>query len=182
MNNKMGILLLSYVAATLWTLNPPESRAIMTKAIRTHIKPGLRSFRRPRLSPRLQILTTVENRSSGERTLSTCFTMEAEDLFKMARYGYTDMCNNWEPFERLLVENLKEFVKDDIMFNGGESSSDGTRQQEEVKREIGALDRAASAGIVHLMSQTEVVAGEGAGVGKRILISIYCFLKRNLGQ
>lgn len=34
----------------------------------------------------------------------------------VVRYGYTDVRNEQEPFERLLVERLKEFVRDDIMF------------------------------------------------------------------
>ncbi|GMH27820.1 hypothetical protein Nepgr_029663 [Nepenthes gracilis] len=101
----------------------------------------------------------------------------------IVRFGYTDIRNMEEPFDKMLVDRLKDLVKEDILFNAGETSNDGAKKQEEIERELGALDRAAGAGIVHLMGQSEVVACEGAGIGKRILINyLYCFLKRNLRQ
>jgi KUP system potassium uptake protein len=45
------------------------------------------------------------------------------------------------------------------------------------------VDKACHAGIVHLIGETEVVAGEGANTAKRIMIDYaYNFLKRNLRQ
>ncbi|KAA8543131.1 hypothetical protein F0562_021374 [Nyssa sinensis] len=128
----------------------------------------------------------------------------------VVRYGYTDVRNEQEPFERMLAERLKEFVRDDAMFTaitqnnaefaerGGELE-DGSvncdnvneeakqleveKQLEATEREIEVLDKAWGAGVVHLMGENEVVSSEGAGIGKRILIDYgYNFLKRNLRQ
>jgi KUP system potassium uptake protein len=103
------------------------------------------------------------------------------------RYGYTDVHNKQEPFENILVERLKEFIRDDfllfqrLMLNNGEVIDDGLvnkmneiedlRQDEEDKRqeavgkEMEVVDKACHAGIVHLIGETEVVAGEGANTG-----------------
>ncbi|CAK9175963.1 unnamed protein product [Ilex paraguariensis] len=128
----------------------------------------------------------------------------------IVRYGYTDIRNMEEPFERMLVERLKEFIREDLMFstiirnneecaekegepNGGLSHGeniendakrvDNEKELEAMEREIEALDKACRAGVVHLMGEHEVVAGKGAGIGKRILINYaYNFLKRNIRQ
>ncbi|GLT66553.1 hypothetical protein SLA2020_389110 [Shorea laevis] len=60
---------------------------------------------------------------------------------------------------------------------------DEEKLQEEVEREIEALDEAWRAGVVHLIGENEVVAGKGAGIGKRFLINYaYNFLRKNLRQ
>ncbi|KAA8543130.1 hypothetical protein F0562_021375 [Nyssa sinensis] len=128
----------------------------------------------------------------------------------VVRYGYTDVRNEEEPFERMLVERLKEFVRDDAMFTAitqnnaefaerdgelddGSVNSDNVneeakqveveKQQEAMEREIEVLDQAWGAGVVHLVGENEVVSSKGAGIGKRILIDYgYNFLKRNLRQ
>ncbi|CAK9175965.1 unnamed protein product [Ilex paraguariensis] len=128
----------------------------------------------------------------------------------IVRYGYTDIRNGEEPFERMLVERLKAFIREDIMFstiirnnekcaeeegesNGGSSHGvnadndakrvDNEKQLEAMEREIEALDKAWRAGVVHLVGEHDVVAGKGAGIGKRILINYaYNFLKRNIRQ
>ncbi|KAK3041481.1 hypothetical protein RJ639_000458 [Escallonia herrerae] len=128
----------------------------------------------------------------------------------VVRYGYKDVRSEEEPFERMLVERLKEFIADNHMFlaavndtNRGKCAEkdgeidDGDRvsndevakriekekQEEEMEREIEVLDKAWRAGIVHLVGEHEVVAGKGANLGKRILIDYaYNFLKRNLTQ
>lgn len=57
------------------------------------------------------------------------------------------------------------------------------KRQEAVGKEMEVVDKACHAGIVHLIGETEVVAGEGANTGKRIMIDYaYNFLKRNLRQ
>ena len=119
-------------------------------------------------------------------------------------YGYTDVRNEQqEPFERTLIERLKEFTREDYLFstmicnekegveNGGASENgsvhDGNvnneKQLELMEREIEVLDKAWRAGVVHLVGENEVIAGKEAGTGKRILINYaYNFLRKNLRQ
>ncbi|KAG2693479.1 hypothetical protein I3760_08G099200 [Carya illinoinensis] len=122
----------------------------------------------------------------------------------VVRYGYTDVRNEQEPFETMLIEKLMEFIRDEFWFSQRENSAeqngetlegesenkdhvkaqvDEERRREAVDREIEAVGKAWRAGVVHLIGENEVVAGKGAGIGKRILIDYaYNFLKRNLRQ
>jgi KUP system potassium uptake protein len=117
----------------------------------------------------------------------------------VVRYGYTDTHNEQEPFEKIMVERLKEFIvkeyywsqkviqdgKNDENLNVDEAQEviDEERVQEEIEKEIEAVEKASRAGVVHLIGENEVIAGKGAGIGKRILIDYaYNFLKKNLRQ
>ncbi|KAK7828148.1 potassium transporter 5 [Quercus suber] len=115
----------------------------------------------------------------------------------VVRYGYMDEQNEQEPFEKVLIENLKAFIKENLwMSKKGlnnnveniEDTLDGKYLQEDMhsvsfEREIESVDKAWHAGIVHFIGETEVVAGKGAGIGKRIVIDYaYTFLKRNLRE
>ena len=123
----------------------------------------------------------------------------------VARYGYTDVRNEQEPFEDLLVRRLKAFVGDEVvasqkvnqndkteerLMNGGgdidgvlEDRDKERMMQEAIGKEIEAIERALEAGIVHLIGESEVAASKGAGIGKKILIDYgYNFLKKNLRQ
>ncbi|MED6198393.1 hypothetical protein PIB30_065934 [Stylosanthes scabra] len=105
----------------------------------------------------------------------------------VVRYGYTDVLNEKEPLEELLVRRLKSFV---------DSSSQKVVIHEEEKIEeekvsdnggddetIEAIEKALEAGIVHLIGESEVVASKGSGIGKKFLINYaYNFLKKNLRQ
>ena len=121
--------------------------------------------------------------SSEERFLFRRVEPRELHVFRcVARYGYTDSRHNdeGEPFEKMLVDKLKEFiVKDD----GCSPGDDDDRDELVMMREIEAIDRAWNAGVVHLIGESEVVASEAAWIGKRILID-YCynFLKRNSSQ
>ncbi|KAF8401512.1 hypothetical protein HHK36_012452 [Tetracentron sinense] len=105
----------------------------------------------------------------------------------VVRYGYTDVRNEQEPFERVLVERLKEFTREDMWLssitynNGDDVEKDGATEGvdgEEKKEKV--VERA---GVVHLMGETEVVAGKGSGLGKKVLINYaYNFMKSNLRQ
>ncbi|KAK0581139.1 hypothetical protein LWI29_010442 [Acer saccharum] len=118
----------------------------------------------------------------------------------VARYGYTDVRNEEEPFERMLVEKLNEFIKDDywlsqMLINNGENNNicevDGgdhglvngdhevdqdvrvfrdEKKREAMERELEMVENAWRAGVVHLIGESEVVASKGAGIGKRVLI------------
>ncbi|KAM6558420.1 hypothetical protein CsatA_027659 [Cannabis sativa] len=131
--------------------------------------------------------------------------IEPKNLFVfrcVARYGYTDVRNEHEPFETMLVDKLKEFVENEfwlfhIKTNSnkdhdserlegleivGDDDDEGD-QHEKLDREIEAIDKAWRAGVVHLMGENEVVACKGSGIGKRVLIDYaYNFLKKNLRQ
>ncbi|KAM7495895.1 hypothetical protein LguiA_020309 [Lonicera macranthoides] len=117
----------------------------------------------------------------------------------VVRYGYTDVRNEQEPFEMILVERLKGFIKEDFLLKansrtireGAELGDDenGNGNGDEIEgegmeaREIEVLDKARRAGVVHFVGEHEVVARKGAGIGKRIMIDYaYNFLKRNLRQ
>ncbi|GAV79087.1 K_trans domain-containing protein [Cephalotus follicularis] len=106
----------------------------------------------------------------------------------VARYGYTDARNEQEPFEKVLVERLKDFISKDFGFSQREDGSENEKQvdkerTEAVEREIKVIDQAMDAGVVHLVGESEVVAGKGSNVFKRILIDYaYNFLVKNLRQ
>ncbi|KAJ1435692.1 Potassium transporter [Sesbania bispinosa] len=123
----------------------------------------------------------------------------------VVRYGYTDVRNEQEPFESLLVRRLKAFIADGILasqrvlqdddkaeetMNGDEvdgvqegGSNEERLKQEAIGKEMEAFEKALGAGIVHLIGESEVIAGRGAGIVKRVLIDYgYNFLKKNLRQ
>ncbi|KAK0575356.1 hypothetical protein LWI29_037840 [Acer saccharum] len=119
----------------------------------------------------------------------------------VARYGYTDVRDMEGPLELVLVEKLKEFIRDyrsyQMITNGEEIPEAGTVEssaedediiqeekiEESMEIEIETVEKACRAGIVHLIGESEVVAAEGAGIGTRVMINYaYNFMKRNLRQ
>lgn len=133
----------------------------------------------------------------------------------VVRYGYKDVKFEEEPLERLLVERLKQFIRENKMMtspaltnsidhtdttlstelqeelihhNGDNETQeskimDERRAQEEIEKDIEAVERAARAGVVHLIGENEVMAEKGSKLGKKILINFgYNILKRNLRQ
>ncbi|XAR61301.1 hypothetical protein NMG60_11034957 [Bertholletia excelsa] len=131
------------------------------------------------------------------------------NLFRcVVRYGYTDVRNEQKSFEMLLIERLKNFIreqycsstvtgkKEDMSGESGRKLEDKTentdnsgkeeemeKRMEAMEREMEVLDQACQAGVVHLVGESEIVAREGAGIWKKILIDyMYNFLKRNLRQ
>ncbi|KAK9983806.1 hypothetical protein SO802_033331 [Lithocarpus litseifolius] len=114
----------------------------------------------------------------------------------VVRYGYIDVQNEQEPFEEVLIENLKLFIRENLWLSknvqnnnvGNVGDTLDERQVEEdqskeFERQIETVDKAWHAGIVHFIGETDVVAAKGASVGKRILIDYaYTFLKRNLRE
>ncbi|KAH9619116.1 hypothetical protein KSS87_012504 [Heliosperma pusillum] len=130
----------------------------------------------------------------------------------VVRYGYTDGRNEVEPFERLLVERLKEFMMEDFWFQvrnnqveqrqyddivetveepdhdyirNSENEEETTKmnEEQELEKEMEVIEKASRDGIVHMMGESEIISGKGAGFGKRIVIDLaYNFIKRNLRQ
>ncbi|CAK8544313.1 unnamed protein product [Lathyrus sativus] len=136
----------------------------------------------------------------GERFLFRRVQPKEFYVFRcVVRYGYTDVRNEKEPFEKLIVERLKEFIVKEYywsqkMIQDGETDenlnldksqeiSEGGRVQEAIEKEIETIEKASRAGVVHLIGENEVISSKGAGFGKRILIDYaYNFLKKNLRQ
>ncbi|XP_042475848.1 potassium transporter 5-like [Macadamia integrifolia] len=123
----------------------------------------------------------------------------------VVRYGYTDIHNENEPFERTLVNRLKEYISEDLWISpvmgsgsggegsiemnarsveeGGRTTVDEEKKGEVVEYELKEVDRGRQAGIVHLIGESDVMAGKGSGFGKKVLINYaYNFLRRNLRQ
>ncbi|CAA2987673.1 potassium transporter 5-like [Olea europaea subsp. europaea] len=126
----------------------------------------------------------------------------------VVRYGYTDIRNEQEPFEKLLVEGLQVFIREyymgmahalDLAEKDCEAKDDGStrenvddqiakqveieKEEEIMDRDIDVLEKAWKCGAVHFVGEHEVVASKGASIVKRIMIDYaYNFLKKNLRQ
>ncbi|XP_043720918.1 potassium transporter 5-like [Telopea speciosissima] len=124
----------------------------------------------------------------------------------VVRYGYTDIRNENEPFERILVDRLKEYIREVLWMSGvnnkgsatkgsiettnsgsvdegGRSNADEDNKGEVLEFELKEVDRGWQAGIVHLMGESEVMAGKDSSFGKKVLINYaYNILRRNLRQ
>ncbi|WCJ21379.1 Potassium transporter family protein [Euphorbia peplus] len=109
----------------------------------------------------------------------------------VARYGYTDVRNEKEPFDGVLIEKLKQFIQDDFKVIENKESEQNMKEQEmdgkcklvEEDGQIETIEEACKAGVVHLIGENEVIASKGANIAERILIDYaYVFLKKNLRQ
>lgn len=95
----------------------------------------------------------------------------------VVRYGYTDVRNEKESFEKILIERLKEFVESD--YGVLEERQQGRVSDEDVVK----LDQAWRSGVVHLVGEHEIVSRAGSSIGKKFLIDYaYNFMKKNLRQ
>ncbi|XP_056689359.1 potassium transporter 5 isoform X2 [Spinacia oleracea] len=131
----------------------------------------------------------------------------------VVRYGYAETRDeDQQPnFETMLIERLKEFMRNDhfwvcqtrtdqsvelveeeeeeeeeeemnIRYGTGDEN-DVRKKEEELESEIEMIEKARRSGVVHMMGESEVMAGKGAGFGKRIVIDLaFNFFKRNLRQ
>ncbi|KAH6796562.1 hypothetical protein C2S52_021116 [Perilla frutescens var. hirtella] len=99
-------------------------------------------------------------------------------------------------FRRLLIERLKEFVREDGLilaekWQGKENVENENENEDEilkrdergVEEEIGDLDQAWRSGVVHLVGEHEVMAAKGANLGKTVVIDYaYNFMKKSVRQ
>ncbi|KAH6754826.1 hypothetical protein C2S53_020006 [Perilla frutescens var. hirtella] len=114
----------------------------------------------------------------------------------VVRYGYKDVRNLEDPFERLLIERLKEFVREESLiadekWQGKENVENENENEDKilkkdkpgVEAEYGDLDRAWWSGVVHLVGEHEVMAVKGTNLGKKVVIDYaYNFMKKNVRQ
>ncbi|XP_047308285.1 potassium transporter 5-like [Impatiens glandulifera] len=123
---------------------------------------------------------------SEERFLFRRIQPRELNVFRcVVRYGYIDARNEQEPFERMLVERLKGFIREEVIFlkeSNVEKKEEDNEIEELMEREVELLEKAWGSGVVHFMGESEVVAGNGAGIMKKVLIGSYNFLKKNLRQ
>ncbi|KAI3767213.1 hypothetical protein L2E82_17301 [Cichorium intybus] len=94
----------------------------------------------------------------------------------VVRYGYADVHNEKESFENILMERLKDSIESDY---GVSDEQQGGIMEED----MGTLDRASQAGVVHLVGEHEIISRRESSIGKRFLIDYaYNFMKKNLRQ
>ncbi|KAF2289197.1 hypothetical protein GH714_029352 [Hevea brasiliensis] len=94
-----------------------------------------------------------------------------EMIFRcIVRHGYKDSRKEQETFEEMLVNQLKEFVRNE----------DG----EEMQREVTLIDHAQRDGVVYLMGKSLVMAKDGSKLVKKLTIDcLYNWLiKQNFGE
>ncbi|KAL0391102.1 UNVERIFIED_CONTAM: Potassium transporter 5 [Sesamum calycinum] len=108
----------------------------------------------------------------------------------IVRYGYKDVRNEQEPFEKLLVEKLKEFIREDYYMGlamirnsvdfvrneevesgedevHGENKDDEiAKKEEEMERDMADLDRAWRSGVVHLVGSMKWWPEKGPTLGR----------------
>ncbi|KAK6913789.1 Potassium transporter, partial [Dillenia turbinata] len=113
----------------------------------------------------------------------------------VVRYGYTDGRQEQGSFEQILVDNLKEFMKTDLLTSRRlESQRISTEVDvldevvsngnDKVEKEIKFLDQQTlDGGITYLMGESEVVSSKGSSLFKRFVIDYaYGWLKRCVRQ
>ncbi|WRX08660.1 Potassium transporter - like 3 [Theobroma cacao] len=101
----------------------------------------------------------------------------------VVRCGYKDVRYEQEFFEKTVARRLKEFIQEEILSSQILNEEQVEHEQQMVQKEIEIVDKALQTGIVHLIGETEIIAGKGAHIGKRVLIDYaYNFLKKNLRQ
>lgn len=105
--------------------------------------------------------------------------VQTNDLYVfrcVVRYGYTDVRNEKESFEKILIERLKDYIQYD--YGVGEDQQGRVADKDVVK-----VDKAWRSGVVHLVGEHEIVAKSGSSIGRRFLIDYaYNFMKKNLRQ
>ncbi|XP_074301471.1 potassium transporter 5-like [Silene latifolia] len=104
----------------------------------------------------------------------------------VVRYGYTDVPDRQDGFEAVLIEELKQFVLGNrrVKVEPVEESNDRICEDDDDNignREVGIIDEASRLGVVHMIGESQVIAGKESGIIKKVVINYgYSFLKRNV--
>ncbi|GLU10255.1 hypothetical protein SLE2022_270740 [Rubroshorea leprosula] len=108
----------------------------------------------------------------------------------VVRYGYTDLRKDAESFEKLLIEKLREFIREDFLLsqkptkNEDEDGNQMCKEEDQgdnvLEREMQELEQASQATVSHLINENEVVASKGSNIWNRLLINYaYSFIEKN---
>ncbi|XP_009353493.2 potassium transporter 5-like [Pyrus x bretschneideri] len=101
----------------------------------------------------------------------------------VVRYGYNDIVEDPVEFEKQLVENLKDFIRNQQMLAEDQAATDSQNTRATADEEIEFVQEAMDKSIVYLMGETQVVAGEKSSWFKKIVVNyVYDFLKKNFRQ
>ncbi|KAK3228932.1 hypothetical protein Dsin_000813 [Dipteronia sinensis] len=119
--------------------------------------------------------------------------MEPKDyrMFRcVVRYGYKDKIEEPNEFERQLVENLIEFIRqaENCMYGTGNnygeaSSSSSDTPLRGVEEEVEFIQKARNNGVVYLLGEAQVMAEHNSSVFKKFVVNyLYSFLSQNFSQ
>ncbi|KAE8705952.1 Potassium transporter 5 [Hibiscus syriacus] len=106
----------------------------------------------------------------------------------IVRYGYMDVTGTNKEFEQQLLENLKDFIRNEYFMTHGRTAEDtttgeGSSQISVVEEEIRFIERAVDEGIIYLLGETKVMAKQNASIFKKLVVDyIYTFLRNNFRQ
>ncbi|GLT27430.1 hypothetical protein SLA2020_024270 [Shorea laevis] len=141
------------------------------------------------------VLVSIKSPPINKVTIEEQFLFQRVEPRKLnmfccvVRNGYMDLQKDAEHFEKMLIEKLKEFMREDFLSQKlaknkklGDANSIGNEedQQKGLENEIQVLEQASRAGIFHLISENEVIASKDSTLGKKILIDYaYNFLEKN---
>ncbi|GMI97544.1 ARABIDOPSIS THALIANA HIGH AFFINITY K+ TRANSPORTER 5, high affinity K+ transporter 5 [Hibiscus trionum] len=105
----------------------------------------------------------------------------------IVRYGYMDVMGTTKEFEHQLLDNLKDFIRNEYFITQGggldEGSGEGSGQIQGVEEEIRFIERSVDEGIIYLLGETKVMAKQNASMFKKVIVDyIYTFLRNNFRQ
>ena len=119
----------------------------------------------------------------------------------VARYGYSDMLEELVLFKGFLLERLKMFIQEEVVFETNSIAGDTQTSLDEVidpevcvhdenitsdlalwvEKEKQLIDTEMERGVVYLMGETNVIAGPKSSAAKKIVVDyVYTFLRKNL--
>ncbi|KAK3228931.1 hypothetical protein Dsin_000812 [Dipteronia sinensis] len=108
--------------------------------------------------------------------------MEPKDyrMFRcVVRYGYKDKIEKSNEFERQLVENLIEFIRQEYCMYGSGNGDEIALLEKEVEFVQKAMDN----GVVYLLGEANVTAESNSSVFKKFVVNyLYKFLRNNFRQ
>ncbi|KAK2634735.1 hypothetical protein Ddye_029527 [Dipteronia dyeriana] len=108
--------------------------------------------------------------------------MEPKDyrMFRcVVRYGYKDKIEEPNEFEKQLVENLIEFIRQEYCMYGSGNGDEVALLEEEVEFVQKAMDN----GVVYLLGEANVTAESNSSVFKKFVVNyLYIFLRSNFRQ
>ena len=130
---------------------------------------------------------TISTVPPGERFLFGRIEPHELGIFRcVVRYGYKDSRFECEFFKEMLVNQLKEFIRNDMLKPNELADNKEVEKvnEETVQREVGIVDDVLNFGdVVYLMDENEVMASKGSSFLKKLSIKYaYNWLKRCVRQ